>query len=184
MDTGYDFETARLGLRRWKQEDKQPFAQMNADKNVMRYFRSPLSRAISDTFIDSINQHFAAYGFGLWATELKDTCEFIGFIGFFTATFDAPFTPCTEIGWRISAKHWNHGYATEGAKACLAYGFDVLKLSEIFSFTSQTNNPSIRVMQKIGMSYAGMFDTAFTYGYDSVTQMQESKCSLCRITKA
>lgn len=158
MDIKYEFETERLGFRRWKEEDKIPFAKMNANKEVMKYFLHELSRKQSDEFVDKINNHFKQYGFGLWAVELKETREFIGFIGFFKATFQSHFTPCIEIGWRLDSRYWNKGYATEGAKACLEYGFDTLGFEDIYSFTSQINKPSINVMKKIGLKQVDTFN--------------------------
>lgn len=147
----YDFESNRLGFRRWREADKLPFSIMNSDPKVMEYFPNMLTKEQSDEFVDRINNHFCQYGYGLWAVEVKETNEFIGFIGFFTATFESSFTPCIEIGWRLSGKYWNNGYATEGAKECLQYGFHNLGMNEIYSFTSFINKPSINVMKKIGL---------------------------------
>jgi len=158
MNNEYEIETPRLGLRRWRQEDRVPFAEMNADPQVMQYYPDVLTRTQSDAFVDAIENHFSQHGYGLWAVDLKRTVAFIGYIGFYTATFDAPFTPCVEIGWRLAQAHWSRGYATEGAKACLRHGFETLRFQEVYSFTSAVNRPSIRVMQKIGLKKAGTFD--------------------------
>lgn len=148
----YQFETERLGFRQWNKEDKIPFAVMNANSEVMRYFPNRLTREQSDNFIKNISKHFEKYGYGLWAVEMKETEAFIGFIGFFyTATFESTFTPCVEIGWRLDNKYWNKGYATEGAKGCLDYGLNQLGLKDIYSFSSVINKPSIHVMEKIGL---------------------------------
>lgn len=158
MTNIYEFESERLGFRQWKEEDKLPFAIMNSNNEVMRYFPNTLSRQESDMFINRIVKHFEKQGYGLWAVEVKETQEFIGFIGFFNATFEADFTPCVEIGWRLDNRYWNRGYATEGAKVCLEYAFSKLKLSEIYSFTAQINEPSINVMKKIGLKEVGSFN--------------------------
>jgi RimJ/RimL family protein N-acetyltransferase len=145
-------ETPRLLLRSWRDSDREPFAALNADPRVMRFFPAPLSRAESDQAVDRIEAHFERHGFGLFAAELRHTGAFIGFIGPWTPDFEAPFTPCVEIGWRLAAAHWNQGLATEGAKAILGHAFDSLHLDEIVSFTVPANLPSRRVMEKIGMS--------------------------------
>jgi len=147
----YQFESNRLGFRLWKDEDKIPFSIMNADNNVMKYFPNDIDKDESDNFIERIKNHFEINGYGLWAVEEKKSCDFIGFIGFYTATFESDFTPCVEIGWRLSNRYWNKGYATEGAKKSLEYGFNILELNKVYSFTSEINKPSINVMKKIGL---------------------------------
>jgi len=147
-------ETRRLLLRRWRDSDRVPFAALNADPRVMQFFPAVLSRTDSDRLVDRIEAHFEKHGFGLFAVELGQEGAFIGFIGLSVPDFEAPFTPCVEVGWRIAAAYWNQGLATEGAKAVLAYGFDSLQLSEIVSFTTVANAPSRRVMEKIGMTRA------------------------------
>ena len=98
-----------------------------------------------------IEAHFDRHGFGLWAVEIPDVAPFAGFIGLSIPGFDAPFTPCVEIGWRLAAEHWGRGYATEGARAVLTFGFETLKLDEIVSITVPDNLRSRRVMERIGM---------------------------------
>lgn len=157
MESKYIFESSRLGFRMWKESDREVFAKMNANKEVMRYFPKTLNSKETDDFLNRVQEHFNEYGYGLWAVEIKDTKEFIGFIGFLNATFEAEFTPCTEIGWRLNNKYWNNGYATEGAKACLEYGFNNLNLNSIYSFTAEINQPSENVMRKIGLKKIGEF---------------------------
>lgn len=145
--------TERLILRRWREEDRGPFARLNSDPAVMEFFPAQLTRAQSDALLDLIDAHFVANGFGVWATELKSTGEFIGFIGLWIPKFEAHFTPCVEIGWRLAASHWGRGLATEGALAAAEYAFDELGLNELVSFTSVGNVKSRRVMEKIGMTH-------------------------------
>lgn len=154
----YIFESSRLGFRMWKESDRELFAKMNANKEVMRYFPKTLDSKETDDFLNRVQEHFKENGYGLWAVELKDTKDFIGFIGLLTATFEADFTPCVEIGWRLDNKYWNKGYATEGAKACLEYGFNKLNLDTIYSFTAEINKPSENVMKKIGLKKIGEFE--------------------------
>lgn len=152
--------TNRLLLRGWRLEDRAPFAAMNTDPLVMEFYREKLSREESDAYVDRIEAHFEREGFGLFAAELRETGEFIGYIGLAVPRFEAAFTPCVEIGWRLTAAHWGRGLATEGARAALVWGFESLGLPEIVAYAVPANLRSIRVMQKIGMKRdnAGDFD--------------------------
>ena len=143
--------TERLILRPWRDEDLAPFAAMNADPEVMRHFPAPLTREQSDALVGRIRERFATRGWAQWAVEVPGVAPFAGFIGLSVPSFEAPFMPCVEIGWRLATACWGRGYATEGAKAALAFGFDTLKLPEIVSFTAADNHPSCRVMERIGM---------------------------------
>jgi len=143
--------TDRLLLRRWTAADREPFARMNADPRVMAHFSAALTREESDALADRIDAHFARRGFGAWAVEIPEVAPFAGFIGLAVPDFDAPFMPSVEIGWRLAAEYWGNGYATEGARAALAFGFDTLGLAEIVSFTTPDNLQSRRVMERIGM---------------------------------
>ena len=154
----YVIKTNRLGLRKWRNEDLVPFAEMNRDPKVMEFFPNPLTEEESNSFVDRINSQFKNHGFGLYAVDELSTGNFIGFIGLSIPSFHADFTPCVEIGWRLAHKYWGKGYATEGAKACIEYAFATLKLPEALSFTATINNRSIRVMEKIGMHYSGIFN--------------------------
>lgn len=145
-------ETERLILRRWQSSDIEPFAALNADPEVMRYFPSVLSLAESKAMVDRIEAHYEAHGFGLWAVEHRQSGEFIGFIGLSIPAFQAPFMPAVEVGWRLARDFWGQGYATEGANAALRYGFETLGLAEIVSFTATVNLRSIAVMQRLGMT--------------------------------
>jgi RimJ/RimL family protein N-acetyltransferase len=146
-------ETERLFLRMWHDADRDPFAQMNQDSAVMEFLPGLLSRTESDAIVDRIEAHFVQHGFGLWAAELRETGEFLGYVGLAVPRFDAAFTPCVEIGWRIASKHWGTGFATEGARAAVNFAFNVLNLEELVSFTVPTNVRSLRVMEKLGMTH-------------------------------
>jgi RimJ/RimL family protein N-acetyltransferase len=147
-----ELRTERLLLRRWRAEDREPFAAMNADPRVMEHFPATLSREESDAQVTGIEARFAEREFGLWAVEVVGVTPFAGFVGLTVPRFSAPFTPCVEVGWRLAAEHWGHGYATEGGRAALDFGFDVLGLSEIVAFTVPENVRSRRVMEKLGMT--------------------------------
>jgi RimJ/RimL family protein N-acetyltransferase len=125
---------------------------MNADTRAMEFYPRTLSREESDRAVDRIEMHFERRGFGLFAAELRDSGEFIGYVGLSVPSFEAAFTPCVEIGWRLTAEYWGRGLATEGAKAVLRWGFESLALDEIVSFTVPGNARSRRVMEKIGMT--------------------------------
>src|SRR3954453_22258624 len=139
MSTAPRLSTARLLLRPWRDEDLAPFAAMNSDPRVMEFFPKPLDRAESEAMAERIRGHFARHGFGLWAVEVPGVSAFIGFVGLSVPTFEAHFTPCVEIGWRLAAEHWGRGYATEAAGAVLEFGFRRLGLAEIVSFTVPAN---------------------------------------------
>jgi RimJ/RimL family protein N-acetyltransferase len=146
-----ELRTDRLRLRQWLASDREAFARLNADARVMEYFPAVLSREESDALAVRIAAHLEQYSWGLWAVEIPNVTPFAGFIGLSTPRFEAHFTPCTEIGWRLAAEFWGRGYATEGALAVLAFGFSKLGLEEIVSFTVPGNLPSRRVMERIGM---------------------------------
>jgi RimJ/RimL family protein N-acetyltransferase len=153
-----ELRTDRLVLRRWQSGDRAPFAATNADPQVMEHFRGVLSREESDTLAAHIDAHFDQHGFGLWAVQIPQVSSFAGFVGLSVPGFEAHFTPCVEIGWRLAAEHWGCGYATEGARAVLAFGFETLGLGEIVSFTVPANLRSRRVMEKIGMAHSPIDD--------------------------
>ncbi|HXH61970.1 MAG TPA: GNAT family N-acetyltransferase [Fimbriimonadaceae bacterium] len=146
-------ETERLLLRRWREEDLDPFRRMNADPVVMEHFPAPLTAEQSDVFVEKIARHFEEHGYGLWAVEVKGGAPFIGYVGLWTQSFEAPFTPCVEVGWRLAADHWGRGYATEGGRASIDLGFHHAALDEIVSMTAVENARSIRVMQRLGMTH-------------------------------
>ena len=144
--------TERLILRRWRQSDREPFARLNADARVMEFMPGILSEQESNSLAERIEVHFKQHGFGLYAAELRCNGSFIGYVGLSVPSFHAAFTPCVEIGWRLAADYWGQGLATEGAREVVRYGFEVLDLSELVSFTVPANTRSIAVMKKLGMS--------------------------------
>jgi ribosomal-protein-alanine N-acetyltransferase len=146
-----ELRTPRLLLRRWRLADRAPYASLNADPEVMRFFPSTLTRERSDAHVDRIEAHFALHGFGLWAVEVPGEVAFIGFVGLDVPAFDAHFTPAVEIGWRLAKAHWGEGYATEAARAVLDDAFTRLEIAAVVSMTAVPNEPSQRVMQRLGM---------------------------------
>lgn len=131
---------------------------MNSDPEVMEFFPKPLSAEESDQMVERLKAYQQEHGFCFYAVDQLSDHAFIGFIGLVITTFDAFFTPCPEIGWRLKRSAWGKGYATEGAKRCLKYGFEQLQFEQIYSFTTVTNKRSEKVMQKIGMAKQIDFD--------------------------
>lgn len=149
--------TPRLVLRHWRVADRESFARLNRDPAVMEFVAGPLSAKESDKRANEIEAHFQQYSFGKWAAELRESEQFIGYVGLEVVNFNAPFmpsvpTPCVEIGWRLAREYWGRGLATEGARAAVRYAFNDLGLPAIISFTVPANLRSIRVMEKLGMT--------------------------------
>lgn len=145
--------TPRLLLREWRDSDREPFAVISTDPEVMAGYAAPFSdRAASDTWIDRMRAHLAEHGFAYWAVELPGGANLIGAIGLSRVRFPAPFTPAVEIGWRLARPYWGHGYAAEAARAVIDDGFGRLGIDEIVAFTVPTNTRSWRVMQRLGMT--------------------------------
>ncbi|WP_157244387.1 GNAT family N-acetyltransferase [Nonomuraea typhae] len=145
-------DTERLILRRWRAADREPFAALNADPEVMAHFPSLLTREQSDGFADRIEAAFERQGYGLWALEVRETGAFIGFTGLIYWDFPAHFTPAVEVAWRLARHAWGHGYATEAARAALEFGFTEAGLKEIVSMTDVGNTRSRAVMERLGMT--------------------------------
>lgn len=150
-----ELETERLSLVAWQERHIAPFAAMNADPEVMRYFPATATEAQTRATVHGWRAQFDDQGWSNWAVELKGSGEFIGFVGLSVPRRQLPFSPCVEVGWRLARRFWGKGYATEGAKASLAVGFGQLGFTEIVSFTSLTNLPSRAVMERIGMHNTG-----------------------------
>lgn len=147
--TATELRTPRLILRRWRESDREPFAHLNADPDVMRFFVSPLTRAESDAMVDRIMADFERDDHGLWALEIPGEAPFIGYTGL----WHPPYMPVVEVGWRLDMPFWGRGFATEAARAALADGFERCGLEEIVSFTSPLNQPSVRIMERLGMTH-------------------------------
>ena len=162
-------ETRRLLLREWAEGDRAPFAALNADPEVMRHFPSTLTAAESDALVERIRTGWQDRGYGLWAVEVLATGDFIGFVGLSSPSWEMPFTPCVEVGWRLARHSWGQGYAPEAALAALAWGFEHVALpgDEVVSFTTTANANSRRVMEKIGLHHdpADDFDHPLLAGW-------------------
>jgi RimJ/RimL family protein N-acetyltransferase len=150
--------TDRLVMRRWRSADRDAYAAMNADPDVMRYFPATLDRAGSDASVDRMEELFDQQGFGLWALEVAGTAEFIGFTGLNPMPDGVPGAGGMEVGWRLARQAWHQGYATEAAVAAVDVGFYGAGLDEIWSMTAVPNEPSQAVMQRLGMTPYAYFD--------------------------
>jgi len=155
-------------MRRWSEADREPFAAMNADPEVMRYFPAPLDRAASDALVDRIEDLFQRQGFGLWALEvasaeaagpdLASRGEFIGFTGLNPMPDGVPGAGGLEVGWRLARRAWHRGYASEAAAASAGVAFQGAGLAELWSITAVLNQPSQAVMRRLGMTLDACFD--------------------------
>jgi len=150
--------TDRLVMRRWHESDRTPFAALNADPETMRFFPQTLDRAASDAMVERIEMSFDQRGYGLWALEVAQTGQFIGFTGLNPMPDDVPGAGGVEIGWRLARYAWHHGYATEAARAALEVAFDGIGLDEIWSMTAVVNEPSQAVMRRLGLVEVARFN--------------------------
>jgi RimJ/RimL family protein N-acetyltransferase len=144
-------ETERLLLREWRPADAEPFAALNADPEVTRFLRGPMTRAESDELLGRIRAHWDQHGFGLYAMELKQTGALAGFVGLAIPSFLPEVLPAVEVGWRLARQHWGSGYATEGARASMGHAFGELALRQVISIIDPGNAASIRVAERLGM---------------------------------
>ncbi len=144
-------EGSRIRLRQWRDSDRAPFAKMNADPEVMRYFPHCLKEDQSNALVERFTRDIDRSGWGFWAAERLDNSSFIGFIGINYTAQGLPFAPCVDIGWRLSTSNWGQGFATEGAQLALRYAFVQAKIAEVVSMTPLSNVASQRVMQKLGL---------------------------------
>ena len=147
--------TERLVLRGWRDDDKAPYAELNADPVVMEHFPSTLTPEQSGEMVDRMAGSWGERGYGLWAVEVSSTRQFIGFVGLSSPGWMSASTPCIEVGWRLARHAWGQGYAPEAARAALGWGFEHLDPpdDEFVSFTTVTNDKSRRVMEKLGLTH-------------------------------
>ncbi|HWA99873.1 MAG TPA: GNAT family N-acetyltransferase [Pirellulales bacterium] len=156
-----------VSLRQWRESDLAPYASMNADPEVMRYFPAPLSREQTAASLARQRALIEERGWGLWALDVNGA--FAGFVGLAVPNFQAPFMPCVEAGWRLRHEYWGRGIAYRGALQTLDYGFQVLKLREIVSFTAAVNVRSRRLMERLGFEH----DAASDFDHPSISAGHE-----------
>ena len=176
---GYLFTSQRLGFRAWREDDLAAMAAINADPAVMEFFPALQSEQETRQFITRMNLQMERHGFCYYALDRLDTSELIGFTGLSYKDFEAAFTPCVDIGWRLATSAWNQGFATEAAKRCIQYGFNELQLKEIVSMAPVINVKSIAVMQKTGMHFERYFEHPLLPGDERLRT-----CALYRVTPA
>ena len=147
-------ETERLLLRSWRDTDIDPLHAISSDPVVMEHFPRPSTWEETADLVVRHRGNLAWGRPGLFAVETLDRPgTLIGFVGLASPRFEARFTPCVEVGWRLASTTWGHGYATEAARAAVQHGFGVLGLEEIVSFTATTNERSQAVMRRLGMTH-------------------------------
>lgn len=154
----HEIRTSRILLRQWRESDLEPLIAMGLDPVVMKHFPSLQTREQTLAMFDRIKSHWEQHGFGAFAVEIPGEVEFAGFVGIIVPRFEASFTPCVEMLWRLIPSVHNKGYATEAAQACRDWGFTQLGFKEILAFAVPPNLASRRVMEKIGMTQDGEVD--------------------------
>ena len=150
--------SSRLALRPWREQDLEPLSALNGDAESMRHFPSVMSRAESDAWAARLRAHIDTHGWGFWVVEERGGAPFIGVVGLLNIPWQARFTPAVEVGWRIAPAHRRRGFAEEAARAALDFGFATLGLAEIVAFTIAANEPSRRLMERLGMKPDGGFE--------------------------
>lgn len=168
IKTSYIFESKRLGFRNWLASDFSELHKMNTDPDVMEFFPTLYTQKQTVDFIKRMQEMFVRKSFCYFAVEILETAEFIGFIGMAEQNYQAEFTPCVDIGWRLSTKYWQKGYATEGAKRCLEFAFEELSLTSIYSIATENNANSLKVMEKIGMEKVMNFEHSLLSDYPTL----------------
>lgn len=166
----YLFRSARLGFRDWLPADIVSMAAINADAKGMEFFPRTQTHEQTIEFIEKMQKQLAEKSYCYFAVDKLETGEFIGFIGLSEQTYEAEFTPCIDIGWRIKVSEWNRGYATEGAMQCLVYAQKNLHIQKIMSVAPVINVKSISVMKKIGMHYVKTFAHPLLNGNERLQQ--------------
>ncbi len=166
----YVFTSSRLGFRNWQDDDLNKMLLLNQDEQVMKYFPSIQSKEITAAFINRMKTEYEEYQYCYFAVEEITNQEFLGFIGISNQDYGKDLGKFIDIGWRLRKSAWGKGFATEGAKACLQYSKEVLKLDKIYSVAPKINVPSISVMQKIGMVKVKEFTHPKLIDYPDIKQ--------------
>jgi RimJ/RimL family protein N-acetyltransferase len=170
MKTKYNFTSSRLGFRNWKDSDIDKLLQLNQDKEVMKYFPNLQNKSHTKLFVERMQKEYQNNGFCYYAVETLDTKEFIGFIGFSKPESDNDPLKSVDIGWRLATKAWRKGFATEGAKRCLEYGFKELNFTNICSIAPKVNEKSQSVMKNIGMKFDAEFKHPCLKDYEELEE--------------
>lgn len=147
----YLFQSKRLGFRTWNSSDIEKMSRIDTDSQAMEFMPTIKSLQETSAFVTRMQRLFNEKGYCYFAVDVLENSQFVGFIGLAEQTYEADFTPCVDIGWRLDPRCWDRGYATEGAKRCLSFGFEELNLREIYAISPIINIRSINVIEKIGM---------------------------------
>jgi len=150
--------TERLILRQWEESDRDDVFRLNSSDQVMEFYPGTLTREESDALFDRDRAYIERHGYGLWAVEDRETGALAGTVGLLHRPDDLPFSPCTEIGWRLMPEFWGRGLAHEAAWESFRYGFRTLALQEIVAFTAVINERSWRLMERLHMKKDTGFD--------------------------
>ena len=173
----YLFTSPRLGFRTWEEDDYPIMTLLNQDDDVMEFFPEKPSEEETYTFVDRMNAMLTQHNFCYFAVDVLESKKLIGFIGLSLKDFLKEFDTFIDIGWRLKKEAWGYGYATEGAKRCLSYGFKDLNLKTIYAVAPVVNQKSIAVMKKIGMTYSKEFRHPLLNDYPYL-----ETCALYKIT--
>ncbi len=174
----YLFTSERLGFRNWLDNDFEALHTIISDEQVMRFFPKISSEEETWALMRRMQKSFEQNRFCYFAVERLDNQELLGILGMAEQSFEADFTPCVDIGWRLKASAWGKGYASEGAKKCLEYAFETIGLKEVVAMAPILNTPSIGVMRKVGMTYVKNFKHSKLKDYPNIEE-----CALYRIRK-
>lgn len=158
MNQSYLFTSTRLGFRNWVEADKEKMIAISGNPKVMEFFPAVARPDQTISFIERMQAMCNEKGYCYFAVDRLEDGAFIGFIGLCDQEYEAPFTPCVDIGWRLGPSFWGKGYATEGAKRCVQYAFEAIGLEKIYAVAPLINTKSISVMKKIGMTKAMEFE--------------------------
>ncbi len=168
METNYLFTSARLGFRTWLDEDLEPMSAINADPAVMEFFPSTQSIEQTKGFIERMKKHQAERAYCYFAVDELSNHQFIGFIGLAYQTYETPYSPFVDIGYRLAQKYWNKGYATEGSLRCLRFAKETMAIEDIYSVAILQNVKSMHVMKKLGLSKIDEFDHPALSDYPAI----------------
>lgn len=164
----YILKSKRLGFRPWTQEDLPLLRHLNQDPQIMEHFPGALDEEVVQFFFKRLQDSFTTNGYCYFVVDLLETGESIGMIGLMDQDYESEFTPSVDIGWRIVPEHWRKGLASEGAATILNQAQDLWNTEEIYAFATRANTGSIKVMERIGMSFAGSFDHPKLLDYPSL----------------
>lgn len=156
MSPATALETQRLLLRQWKDDDYEPFHEMNVALRVEHYYPPVLNRAASDAFIDRARELFDRHGWGVLVMERREDAAFLGWCGLHLPGLEAGMPQaCMSLFWRVAPRFWGHGYAAEAAGEIIRHAFETLGEPELACFASPDNRRAMAVLGFLGMHSSG-----------------------------